>query len=366
VTPFWIFGFRFWITAAKRGEFMNEKTWLRILIPFSGNLKSAIFNLKRAGLFAISLAFPLGADVAGAQHPGKVYRIGYLTAGFVEESFRQRLRELGYTEGKNLLIEYRFAKRSDQYPDLANDVVRLRVDLILAVGVSATRAAKNASGAIPIVMGNASDDPVRQGLVASLAQPGGNVTGVIDMLPDLAGKRLELLKDAFPRLSRVAHLVQRGSPDGPVQTHLRETEAAARSLGVQVQALQVPSADDLENAFQAATKGGAEALVVVGTGILIPQRQRIVNLELKNRLPTMHTHPKWVSDGGFMSYTTDEAARYRRAAEYVDRILKGVKPADLPVERPTKFIFEINLKTAKQIGLTIPQKVLAKADRVIK
>jgi putative ABC transport system substrate-binding protein len=214
-------------------------------------------------------------------------------------------------------------------------------------------------------MGNASDDPVRHRLVASLARPGGNVTGVIDMLPDLAGKRLELLKETFPRLSRVGHLVQRGSPDGPVQTHLEETEAAARSLGVQVQALQVPSADDLENAFQAATKGGAEALVVVGTGILIPQRQRIVNLELKNRLPAMHTHPQWVSDGGLMSYTTDQPARYRRAAEYVDSILKSVKPADLPVERPTKFIFEINLKTAKQIGLTIPPNVLARAQKVL-
>ncbi len=303
---------------------------------------------------------------AQAQQPGKAYRIGYLAAGPIDESFRQRLRELGYIEGKNLLIEYRFAKSADQYPDLANDVVRLRVDLILAVGVTATRAAKNATGAIPIVMGNASDDPVRQGLVASLARPGGNVTGVIDMLPDLAGKRLELLKETFPRLSRVGHLVQRGSPDGPVQTHLKETEVAARSLGVQVRTLQVPSADDLENAFQAATKGGAEALVVVGTGILIPQRQRIVKLELKNRLPAMHTNLKWVPDGGFMSYTTDQPARYRRAAEYVDRILKGIKPADLPVERPTKFIFEINLKTAKQIGLTIPPNVLVRADRVIK
>jgi putative ABC transport system substrate-binding protein len=327
--------------------------------------KSAFRNLKPALLLcAMLLALCSSAE---AQQPGKVYRIGYLAPGSIDESFRQRLRELGYIEGKNLLIEYRFAKRADQYPDLANDVVRLRVDLILAVGTTATRAAKNATSTIPIVMGNASDDPVRHGLVSSLARPGGNVTGVIDMLSDLAGKRLELLKETLPRLSRVGHLVQRGgSPDGPPQTHLKETEAAARSLGVQVQALQVPTADDLENAFQAATKGGAEALVVVGTGILIPQRQRIVQLELKNRLPAMHTHSSWVSEGGVMSYSTDQTARYRRAAEYVDRILRGAKPADLPVERPIKFIFEINLKTAKQIGLAIPPNVLARADMVIK
>jgi putative tryptophan/tyrosine transport system substrate-binding protein len=348
-------------------KFMNEKTWLRVLIPCSGNLKSPILNLKWAGLFAVTLALALGGDVAGAQQPGKVYHIGYLGTGSINESFRQRLRELGYIEGKNLLIEYRVARRSDEYPDLVNDVVRLRVDLILAVGVAATQAAKNATSTIPIVMGNASDDPVRHNLVSSLARPGGNVTGVIDMLSDLAGKRLELLKETLPRLSRVGHLVQRGgSPDSPAQTHLEETEVAARALGVQVQALQVPSADDLDNAFQAATKGGVEALVVVGTGILIPQRQRIVQLELKNRLPAMHTHSMWVSDGGVMSYTTDQTARFRRAAEYVDRILKGTKPAELPVERPIKFIFEINLNTAKQIGVTIPAHVLARADRVIR
>jgi len=335
-----------------------------LIDSFEIKFKSAFRNLKSAILLyamLLALCFP-----AEAQQPAKVYRIGYLAAGPVDESFRQRLRELGYTDGKNLLIEYRFAKRDDQYPELANEVVRLRVDLILTVGIAATRAAKNATGTIPIVMGNASDDPVRHGLVASLARPVGNVTGVIDMLPDLAGKRLELLKETFPRLSRVAHLVQRGSPDGPVQTHFKETEAAARSLGVRVQALQVPGPDDLENAFQAATKGGAEALVVVGTGILIPQRQRIVNLELKNRLPAMHTHLQWVTSGGLMSYTTDGAARHRRAAEYVDKVLKGTRPADLPVERPIKFLLEVNLKTAKQIGLTIPPNVLARADKVIR
>jgi len=302
-----------------------------------------------------------------AQQPTKISRIGYLAPGSIHESFRQGLRELGYTEEKNLIIEYRQAKTTEQYPGLAVELVGRRVDLILAVGIAATRAAKRATSTIPIVMGNASDDPIRYGLIASLARPGGNITGLIDMLPDLAGKRLELLKETFPKLSRLGHLVQRGTPGGPVETHLRETEAAARSLGVRVQTLQVRGPDDLESAFQAATtKGRSEALVVVGTNFFIPHRQRIVNLELKNRLPTMHTHLGWVSAGGLLSYTTDEDARYRRAATYVDKILKGTKPEDLPVERPTKFVFEINLNTAKQIGVTIPQLVLYRADRVIK
>ena len=303
---------------------------------------------------------------AQAQQASKIYRIGYLAPGTVHESFRQGLRELGYIEEKNLVIEYRQAKATEQYPGLAVELVDRRVDLILAVGIAATRAAKRATSTIPIVMGNASDDPIRHGLIANLARPGGHITGLIDMLPDLAGKRLELLKETFPKLSRLGHLVQRGTPGGPVETHLRETEAAARSLGVRVQALQVRGPDDLESAFQAAINGGAEALVVVGTNFFIPHRQRIVNLELKNRLPTMHTHLGWVPAGGLMSYTTDEDARYRRAATYVDKILKGTKPEDLPVERPTKFVFEINLKTAKQIGLTIPPNVLVRADKVIR
>jgi putative ABC transport system substrate-binding protein len=301
---------------------------------------------------------------ADAQQPGKLYRIGYLAPGPVDEAFRQGLRELGYTEGKNLIIEHR--RGPERYRELAADLVRLRVDCILAVGIAAIRAARNETDTIPIVMGNASDDPVRHGLVVSLARPDGNITGLIDMLPDLAGKRLELLKEVFPKLSRVGHLVQRATPGGPVETHLKETEAAARSLGVRVQALRVPGPDDLEKAFQAAIKGGAEALLVVGVGFFIPHLKRILNLQLRNRLPTMHTHASWVPASGLMSYTTDGAARFRRAAAYVDKVLNGMKPADLPVERLTKFEFVINLKTAKQIAVTIPPNVLARADRVIR
>ena len=320
-----------------------------------------IRQIVALALFTLFLSL---TSSAWAQQQDRVYRIGYLGSGSVDESFRLGLQELGYTEGKNLRIEYRQAQTAEVFANSAAQLVRLKVDCILAVGVTAIRAAKEATNTIPIVMGNASDDPIRQGLVTSLAHPGGNVTGMIDMLPDLAGKRLELLKETFPNLSRVAHFVQRRG--GPAETHLRETEAAAQPLGISVQALDVTDPKNLENAFQAANKRGAQALVVVGTGFFIPERQRIVNLELKNRLPAMHTHASWVTVGGLLSYTTDERARYRRAAAYVDRVLKGTNPATLPVERPTKFEFIVNLKAAKQIGLTIPPNVLARADRVIK
>jgi putative ABC transport system substrate-binding protein len=298
---------------------------------------------------------------AGAQQ-SKLYRIGYLAPGPVNESFRQALRELGYIERKNLLIEYR--QGPERLPELAAELARLNLDCILAVGIESITAAKKATDTTPIVMGNASDDPVQHGLVASLARPGGNITGLIDMLPDLAGKRLELLKEALPKLSRVAHLSAKDSPPGVA--HLKEVETAGGALGVRVQALEVPGPDGLEKAFRAAVEGRAQALIVVGVNFFISHQRRIIDLQLKNRLPAMHTHASWVPAGGLMSYTTDEAARFRRAAAYVDRVLKGTKPADLPVERPTKFQLVINLKTAKQIGLTIPPNVLARADRVIK
>ncbi len=221
-----------------------------------------------------------------------------------------------------------------------------------------------ATSTIPIVMGNVSGDPVRDGVIASLACPGGNITGVFGIMSDLAGKRLELLKETFPKLSRVAHLSHRGS--GPGLTHHKKIEAAGRALGVRIQALEVPGPDDLESAFRAAVEGGADALIVVGVSFFIPHRQRIVDLEIKYRLPAMHTHGRWVPAGSLMSYTTDSKVRYRRAATYMDRILKGTKPADLPVEQSTKFVFEINLKTAKQLGITIPPNVLYQADKVIK
>jgi ABC-type uncharacterized transport system substrate-binding protein len=323
--------------------------------------RKATIIIFSGALFTLFLALSSSAQ---AQQQDRVYRIGYLAPSSVDESFRLRLQELGYVEGKNLVIEHRQAQTVELYANSAAQLVRLKVDCILAVGITAIRAAKEATSTIPIVMGNASDDPIRQGLVTSLAHPGGNVTGMIDMLPDLAGKRLELLKETFPNLSRVGHLVQRRG--GPPETHLKETEAAAHALGISVQALDVTDPEHLENAFQAANKAGAKALIVVGTDFFTTQRQRIVNLELKNRLPAMHTHASWVDTGGLLSYTTDQPARYRRAAVYVARVLKGTKPADLPVERPSKFEFLINLKTAKQIGVTIPPNVLARADRVIR
>jgi putative ABC transport system substrate-binding protein len=284
-------------------------------------------------------------------------------APYIWPTFREGLRELGYVEGKNLAIEFRQRKRPKTYLALAKELVQLKVDIILTVGGSATLAAKQATNTIPIVMGNSSSDPVSRGLIDSLARPGGNVTGVIDILPDLAGKRVELLREIFPKLSRIAHLSPDAGSVGP--EHLKAVEAAARALGMRVQALKVKGPDDLERAFRAAAKEGAEALIVVGVSFFIPHRPRIVNLEAKYRLPTMHTHTRWVQLGGLISYTTDVNVRYRRAAQYVDKVLKGANPADLPVEQPTKFNLEINLNTAKKLGITIPPSILLRATKVI-
>lgn len=314
-----------------------------------------IFIWATAALF-------LSFTATHAQPSARSYRIGYLSSSPVEETFRQRLRELGYIEGKNLIIEYR--RGPERLSELATELVRLGLDCILVVGIGGIRAVRNATDTVPIVMGNSSDDPVQHGLVASLARPGGNITGLIDMLPDLAGKRLEVLKETFPRISRIAHLSPRGASPGVA--HLKEVETAARAHGIRIQALEVPSPDGLESSFRTAVEERAEALVVVGVNFFIPHRNRIVDLQLKLRLPAMYTHSAWVPAGGLMSYTTDQAERYRRAAEYVDRILKGTKPADLPIERPTKFEFIVNLKTAKQIGITIPPRVLARADKIIR
>ena len=302
---------------------------------------------------------------ATAQQTEKVWRIGFLTpAPYVWPTFRKGLSELGYVEGKNLTIEFRRRKRGESYLAHAKELVALKVDLILAVGLGAARAAKQATSTIPIVMGNCSVDPVRHGLIDSLARPGGNVTGVVDRLPDLAGKRVELLKDIFPNLSRIAHLSAGSTTVGP--EHLKATEAAARALGVRVQALTVKRPDDLESAFREAAEGGAEALIVVGVGFFIPHRKRILKLAAKHQLPTMHTHTaRWVRLGGLTSYATDVDVRYRRAARYVHEIFKGAKPADLPVQQATYFQLQVNLKTAKALGITIPPSVLLRATKVI-
>ena len=316
-------------------------------------------------VFALALAVLASSHPAAAQQAEKVWRIGYLTpAPYIWPTFREGLRELGYVEGKNLAIEFRQRKRPKSYLALAKELVRLKVDIFLTVGFSATRAAKQATNTIPIVMGNSSADPVQLGLIDSLSRPGGNITGVIDILPDLAGKRVEVLKEIFPTLSRIAHLRTK-LPKGTASAHLKATEAAARVLGVRVQGLMVKDPDDLERAFRVVKEGGAEALIVVGTSFFIPHRQRIVNLEAKYRLPTMHTHTRWVALGGLVSYTTDVNVRYRSAAQYVDKIFKGTKPADLPVEQPTTFNLEINLKTAKALGITIPPSILLQATKVI-
>jgi len=326
-------------------------------------MKGKITGFALYALF-IALGFP-----AEAQQMGKVYRVGYLSNGAEnrqqEEGLQKGLRERGYIEGANMFIEWRFTKgKSELLPELAVELVRLKVDCLVTSGILATQAAKQATTTIPIVMSNASDDPVRHGLIASLARPGGNITGVIDIASDLAGKRLDLLKETFPKISRVGHLSDRGSPTGA--THLKETEAAAHVMGLRFQPLEVQSPGDFENAFQAARKERADALIIAQHGFINSYRERVVNLAGKARLPVMYGSADFVRVGGLMSYADASLDRARRAATFVDKILKGAKPADLPVEQPMKFEFIINLKTAKALGLTIPQSVLYRADKVIK
>ena len=304
---------------------------------------------------------------AEAQQTKKVPRIGYLSSGFRSfhtEAFRQGLRELGYVEGKNITIEYRDAEgKIERYSDLASDIVSLKVDVIFVASTPGALAAKNATKTIPIVFTSVGD-PVGSGLVASLARPGGNITGLSTLAPDLSGKALELLKETVPKVSRVAVI---RNPDNPGKTHsLRETEVAARAFGLQLQPLEVRGPSDIEPAFQAARREQAGGLIVLRDVVTVGQTKRIVELALKNRLPTIYNDRDFVDAGGLMSYGPNMSDLFRRAAVYVDKILKGAKPADLPVEQPTKFEFIINLKTAKQIGLTIPPNVLARADKVIK
>jgi putative ABC transport system substrate-binding protein len=309
------------------------------------------------------LAAPLAAD---AQPAGKNPRIGILRPGSppdpLLDAFRQGLRELGYDEGRNISIEYRWAEGKDErLPGLAADLVRLKVDVIVA-GVGAVEAAKRATTTIPIVM-PVSNDPVRVGLVASLARPGGNITGLTSLSRELPGKWMELLKEALPRVSRVAVLWDPAGDPGQVST----SEAAARSLGVRLHVLKVGDRTaGFEPAFAEARKNDAEALIVLGSPFFYVHRTRLVELAAKHRLPTIYAQREFViGAGGLMSYGADYGHQFRRAATYVDKILKGAKPADLPVEQPTKFELVINMKTAKTLGLTIPASVLTRADRVI-
>jgi putative tryptophan/tyrosine transport system substrate-binding protein len=305
---------------------------------------------------------------AEAQQPAKVFRIGYLAGGgsSLPQAFVQTLRDLGYVEAKNIAFEYRTTEgQSKRYPDLADELVRLNVDIIVAEGSRASLFAKKASSTIPIVM-TSSTDPVGTGLVASLARPGGNLTGLTNVTGELGGKLLDLLKEIVPGLSRV---VVPGPPPGTATEDffMKETESAARALKIQLRRVPVHGPEEYESIFRVASKERANALLVRIPGFApSAHRKQFVDLAAKNRLPAIYTTTNWMDIGGLISYGADRNVALQRAAVFVDKILKGAKPADLPVERPTKFEFVINLKAAKQIGLTIPPNVLARADRVIR
>jgi putative tryptophan/tyrosine transport system substrate-binding protein len=350
---------------------MNRRSWVRWLNSFSDNRKSKIENLKWLAVSVIAFVLGLAGTVAQAQQPKKVPRIGFLGAtspstisGRVE-AFRQGLRELGYVEGKNIFIEWRFAEgKSDRLPALAAELVRLKVDVIVTGAPQATRSAKQATVTVPIVMAS-DDDPVGSGFVASLARPGGRITGSSTLSPEISGKQLELLKEIVTKLSRVAVIGEDVTRPGIPQA-LREINVAADGFGVQLQYLEVRGPKDIETAFRAASKERADAVLILASTVLFSQRRQVVDLAVKSRFPAIYNRPEYVEDGGLVFYGVSYTELYRRAATYVDKILKGAKPADLPVEQPKKFEFIVNLNAAKQIGLTIPPNVLVRADKVIK
>jgi putative ABC transport system substrate-binding protein len=320
------------------------------------------------GIVAIVTTIAICGAVAQAQQPGRVPRIGFLPSsgdtnnpGIEVRAFQQRLRDLGYIEGKNIAIEYRYAEgKADRVPTLIAELLQLKVDVLVVGSPGAVQEAKQATKTIPVVM-VITQDPVAAGYVTSLARPGGNITGITRLTRDLAGKRLELLKEAVPTTSRVG-ILWSGSGGG-----FKGYEAAAQALKIPFQSLEVRTPNpDFEGVFQAAKKGRANALIAVSNIRITGYHKRIADLAIKNRLPSMYETDKWVDAGGLMSYGADDADSFQRAAVYVDKILKGTKPADLPVEQPTKFEFVINLKTAKALNLTIPQSVLFRADKVIK
>lgn len=316
-------------------------------------------------LLAVIVILVGSGAIARAQQPKKLHRIGILANAKapVIDAFGKGLRDLGYVEGQNIVIERRYAEgKIDRLPDLAAELVRLNVDVVVAVGLTTRYAAKSVK-TIPVVMGY-SGDPVDAGIIASLARPGGNVTGMTFFAAELAGKRVELLKEAIPGVSRLAVLANPGHAGE--QRELRETQAAAASLGVKLQYLTVRASSDFNTAFEAMVRERAESVVTFPDATTMAHRKEIAEFSSKRRLPSIFGWAEFVEAGGLMSYGPNLLDPWRRIAVYLDKILKGVKPADLPVEQPTKFEFVINLKTAKQIGLTIPPNVLARADRVIK
>ena len=337
---------------------------------------SALARLPSSGTwlgpFVLALAFLVGPPAAGAQPAGTVYRVGFLQntpptnnpaiLPFVG-AFVQGLRERGWVEGQNTIIEWRYADgRMERFPDLAAELVRLKVDVIVTVAAPAARAAKQATTTIPIVA-LAVSDPVGQGLVASLARPGGNITGSATLFPELAAKRLALLKETLPRISRVAVLRNVANPGNVFLW--KEVQVAGRTLGVTLHSGEVRGPDDFQGAFAAMIKERPQGLLVLDDPLFFTFRTSILDFAAKHRLPAMHPFREFVEAGGLMAYSVDLADMYRRAATIVDKILKGAKPADLPVEQPTTFELVINLKTAKLLGLTIPPSVLARADRII-
>lgn len=320
--------------------------------------------------FALSAMLLVPCFPLQAQHPTqKVSRIGVLRTDSPsifearKEIFRQALKDLGYVEGQNIFIEYRYAEgKLDRLPDLAADLVRLKVDVIVTAAASGTRAARGATSTVPIVVASAGD-LVGQGLVANLAKPGGNVTGLTSLAPDLSGKRLELLKDIKPKATRVAVLLHPNSSD---MDQLRETDTAARQLGVKVLAFELKSPGEFQTTYDAITKQKADAIIIIQGAFTQNYRTALVQQALNHSLPAMCEHAEWAQEGCLATYGPDILYQYRRAAVYVDKILAGAKPSEIPVEQPKKFEFVVNLKTAKQIGLMIPPNVLARADKVIR
>ena len=361
---------------------MIKTRWNRFLDSCSDNPKPVLIHAegstiqkrprgrKWLGLSVIAFVLVVGGDLTEAQQEKQISRIGFVSNTFPSavadrvEAFRKGLRELGYVEGKNIVVVYRHSEgKPHRLPALVAELVRLKVDSIVTSGPSVTRAAKDTTSKIPIVFAQ-EGDPVGSGLVVSLARPGGNMTGLSTFSPELHGKRLEILKEVIPRLDRVAVL---GTSTVEGHAHfLKEQEPAARALRLQLQYLDLLNSRDMEPAFRAANKGKADALLVLAGPVLNVHRRQVVGLAAKNRLPAMYNFPEFVEAGGLMTYGVSDVDMARRAATYVDKILKGAKPADLPVEQPTKFELVINLKAAKQIGLTIPPNVLARADKVIR
>ena len=351
-----------------------NKTLLSHVLVSSGNRKSKIGNRTLVGLVALAFTFAFGQAVAEAQQSKTVPRIGYLLAAnpasdsYRFEGIRMALRERGYIEGQNIASEYRYAEgKRSRLPELAAALVRLKVDMIVIVGGDPpVRAAMNATKTIPIVMAGSGADPVAAGFVESLAHPGGNVTGVTNLNRELGGKRLELLKEAVPKLARVAALYDPVLP-GQVIEVKEVLPVAARALRLTIQLWEVRTADDFDRVFSALNKQPPDGLYVPASGpLMAANRKRIADFALKSRLPSLYNSSVNVDAGGLMSYGADLSDSYQRVAYYVDRILKGAKPADLPVEQPTKFEFVINLKTAKQIGLTVPPELLARATKLIR